>query len=424
MDASRVSQAAADAHRNSWGRVVAAIVRLTRDVDIAEEATADAFMLALRTWPADGVPRSMEAWLLTAARRRAIDRVRRAGRLRDRLDRIASAYPSTAPAVDADAAEPIIANDELRLVVLCCHPALDAEVQVALTMRLACGVSTASIAGAFLVPTETMAARLTRAKKRIAESGAGIDLPDDVAVEERIGAVRRTIHLAFTMGHTAGSGETLRDNDLAAISHRMAHALHDLRPGDPEAVGLLALIELSEARAPARLIETTDQPDGGPASNQVLLADMDRTTWDRSLIDSGLRRLTGVAADDRAGPIRLQALIAAVHARAASFATTDWPGLIELYDRLLRIEPSPTVAIGRCIAISYATGPEAGLRDLDEVIALDQLSRYPYAHAARADMLERLNRDDEARQDWQSAASSARTTAERDYFTRRADTLV
>ena len=331
---------------------------------------------------------------------------------------------SAALAADADAAEPIIADDELRLVVLCCHPALDAEVQVALTMRLACGVSTASIAAAFLVPTATMAARLTRAKKRIAESGAGIDLPDDLAVEERMGAVRRTIHLAFTMGHTAGSGETLRDNDLAAISHRMAHTLHDLRPGDPEAVGLLALIELSEARAPARLIETTDQPDGGPASNQVLLADMDRTTWDRSLIDSGLRRLTGVAADDRAGPIRLQALIAAVHARAASFAATDWPGLIELYDRLLRIEPSPTVAIGRCIAISYAAGPEAGLRDLDEVIALDQLSRYPYAHAARADMLERLDRDDEARQDWQSAASSARTTAERDYFTRRADMLV
>ena len=158
-------------------------------------------------------------------------------------------------------------NDELRLVVLCCHPALDAEVQVALTMRLACGVSTASIAGAFLVPTETMAARLTRAKKRIAESGAGIDLPDDVAVEERIGAVRRTIHLAFTMGHTAGSGETLRDNDLAAISHRMAHTLHDLRPGDPEAVGLLALIELSEARG-AGSTHRNDRPARWRAGQQ------------------------------------------------------------------------------------------------------------------------------------------------------------
>ena len=249
MDASTVSQAAADAHRNSWGRVVAALVRLTRDVDIAEEATADAFMLALRTWPTEGVPHSMEAWLLTAARRRAIDRVRRAGRLRDRFDRIASAYPNAALAADVDVVEPIIADDELRLVVLCCHPALDAEVQVALTMRLACGVPTASIAAAFLVPTATMAARLTRAKKRIAESGAGIELPDDVAVEERMGAVRRTIHLAFAMGHTAGSGEALRDNVLAEIAHRMARTLHDLRPGDSEAVGLLALIELSDARA-------------------------------------------------------------------------------------------------------------------------------------------------------------------------------
>ena len=192
--------------------------------------------------------------------------------------------------------------------------ALDAEVQVALTMRLACGVSTASIAAAFLVPTETMAARLTRAKKRIAESGIGIELPDDVAVEERMGAVRRTIHLAFSMGHTAGSGETLRDAVLADNAHRMARTLHDLRPGDSEAVGLLALIELTAARAPARLNETTDQPDAGPANNQVLLGDMDRATWDRALLDSGLRRLTRVAAHDLVGPIRLQALIAAEHA--------------------------------------------------------------------------------------------------------------
>ena len=423
MDASTVSQAAADAHRDSWGRVVAALVRLTRDVDIAEEATADAFLLALRTWPAEGLPHSMEAWLLTAARRRAIDRVRRAGRLRNRLDRIAAAYPNAVLADDADGAEPIIADDELRLVVLCCHPALDAEVQVALTMRLACGVSTASIAAAFLVPTTTMAARLTRAKRRIAESGAGIELPDDVAVEERMGAVRRTIHLAYAMGHTAGSGDALRDDVLAGSAHRMARTLHDLRPGDSETAGLLALIELTAARAPARLAATADWSDDGPASNQVLLADMDRSIWDRSLIDSGLRRLTGRAADDRVGPIRLQALIAAEHARAASFAETDWQALIGLYDQLLRLEPSPTVAIGRCLAISYAAGPEAGLQDLDEVIALDVLDRYPYAHAARADVLQRLDRVAEARLAWQSAASCARTSAEREFFARRAGLL-
>ena len=177
----------------------------------------------------------------------------------------------------------------------------------------------------------------------------------------------------------------------------MARSLHDLRPDDSETVGLLALIELTAARAPARLAATADWSDDGPASNQVLLADMDRSIWDRSLIDSGLLRLTGWAADDRVGPIRLQALIAAEHARAASFAETDWQALIGLYDQLLRLEPSPTVAIGRCLAISYAAGPEAGLRDLDEVIALDVLDRYPYAHAARADVLQRLDRLADAR---------------------------
>jgi RNA polymerase sigma-70 factor (ECF subfamily) len=307
---------------------------------IAEEATADAFMLALRTWPTDGVPHSMEAWLLTAARRRAIDRVRRAGRLRDRLERIASAYPDPALAADADAAEPIIADDELRLIVLCCRPALDAEVQVALTMRLACGIPTASIAAAFLVPTATMAARLTRAKKRIAGSGIGIELPDDVAVEERMEAVRRTIHLACSMGHTAGTGETSRDNDLAGVAHRMARTLHDLRPDDSEAVGLLVLIELSEARAPARLVETTDQPEGGLTTDQVLLADMDRATWDRSLIDSGLRRLSAVAAGDRVGRGACQRARAS-HPRRRSAAGMAISGIVGPHHSRARILHSP-----------------------------------------------------------------------------------
>ena len=263
--------AAADAQRLYWGRVLAATLRMARDVDIAEEATADAFALALQTWPDRGVPDSVEAWLLTAARRRAIDRIRRLARFRERLAAIAATGDLTAQPADALVDAPPVLDDELRLVVLCCHPALAQEVQVALTMRLGCGVPTASVAAAFLVPEATMAARLTRAKKRIAESGVGIELPDDVAVEERMPAVRRTIHLAYTMGHTAGSGATLRHDDIADHAVRLARTLHALRPDDSEATGLLALI--AAHRGPRR--HAFD--DGG---DQVLLADADRTRWD------------------------------------------------------------------------------------------------------------------------------------------------
>ena len=252
-----------------------------------------------------------------------------------------------------------------------------------------------------------MAARLTRAKKRIAESGAGIELPDDVAVEERMPAVRRTIHLAYAMGHTAGSGATLRHDDIADHAVRLARTLHALRPDDSEATGLLALILLTEARAGTRL------GDGG---DQVLLADADRTQWDAALIAEGLAL---VAALDHAGPLGLQAAIAAEHARAASFEATDWRRIVGCYDALLTLEPSPTIAIGRCVALSYAAGPEAGLADLDEVLALGDLDAYPYAHAARAQILDRLGRAAEAAESWAVAERCARTDAERAFFAAR-----
>ena len=321
--------AAAAAQRAHWGRVLAGTLRLARDVDIAEEATADAFMLALQTWPERGIPDSVEAWLLTTARRRAIDKIRRAASLRARLVLLAAVDESTAGGADESIGGPAVSDDDLRLVVLCCHPALAVETQVALTMRLACGVPTASIASAFLVPEATMAARLTRAKRRVAESGVGIDLPDDLAVEERMPAVRRTIHLAYTMGHTAGSGAELRHGELAAHAMRLARALHVLRPDDSEAAGLLALILLTEARSAGRI-----DADG----HQVLLADADRRHWDRALIAEGLALVSTLPR--RPGPLTLQAAIAAEHARAPSFETTDWAAIVARYDALLSLEPS------------------------------------------------------------------------------------
>jgi RNA polymerase sigma-70 factor, ECF subfamily len=405
--------AAAAAHRLYWGRVLSATLRMARDVDVAEEATADAFLLALQTWPEHGVPDSVEAWLLTAARRRAIDRIRRLVRLRARVPTLAASEPGAVGAVDAVVDGPVVSDDELRLVVLCCHPAIDQEAQVALTLRLGCGVPTASIAAGFLVSTPTMAARLTRAKRRIARAGTGIELPDDVAVEERMPAVRRTVHLSYTMGHTAGSGAALRDDDLAAHATRLARALHDLRPDDSETAGLLALILLTEARAGTRLDAT---------GAQVLLADADRTRWDPALIDEGLA-LVAAAAGPGAGPLVLQAAIAAGHARASSFEATDWARMVRHYDALLLVEPSPTVALGRCVALSYLLGPEAGLADLDEVLGVVDLAAYPYAHAARAQLLGRMGRGDEAGEAWAAAAAAARTDAERVWFAGRAATV-
>jgi RNA polymerase sigma-70 factor (ECF subfamily) len=254
-----------------------------------------------------------------------------------------------------------------------------------------------------------MAARLTRAKQRIVAAGDGIELPDDLAVESRMPAVRRTVHLAYTMGHTAGSGAALRDDDLAAHAVHLARSLRELRPADREATGLLALLLLTEARAGTRLAD-----DG----TQVLLGDADRGTWDRPMIREGLS-LAAVAGGASAGPLALQAAIAADHARAPSFAATDWGRMVRHYDALLLVEPSPTIALGRCVALSYLLGPAAGLADLDGVLEVADLSRYPYAHAARAQILERLDRRTEAADAWATAEATSRTDAERRWFAER-----
>jgi len=384
-------------------------MRLARDLDVAEEATADAFLLALQTWPDRGVPESVEAWLLTTARRRAIDRIRRAGALRARLAELVATGPTSAAAADAALDAPAVDDDELRLVVLCCHPALETEAQVALTLRLACGAATASVASAFLVKEATMAARLTRAKRRVAASG-DLALPDDASVDDRLPAVRRVVHLAYTAGHTAGSGTDLRDDELAARAVALARLLFTFRPADPENAGLLALMLLTEARAGTRFDD---------AGAQVLLAEADRSRWDADLIAEGLQLLATVD-DTRPGPLALQAAIAAEHTTAPGPDTTDWPRIVHLYGELLTLEPSATLALGRSVAIGHVAGPAAGLDDLDAVLDAGDLEGYPYAHAARARLLAELGREPESRRAWIRAASVARTTAERDYFTAQA----
>ncbi len=387
-------------------------MRSVRDLDIAEEATADAFLLAVQTWPDHGVPDSVEAWLVTAARRRAIDRIRTARSARRALIRSAGGLRQVDP-VDVSTEVGVVGDEDLRLVVLCCDPRIGEQDQVALTLRLACGVPTAAIAAALLVAETTMAARLTRAKKRLAAAGPDLDLPDDATVDARLPVVRRVVYLAFTLGHTAASGNELTDDDLADRAQYLATALHLLRPADAEFTGLLAMILLTRARSGGRL------DDEG---QQVLLADADRSRWDRGLIRRGLLLTRAALAGSRQhlGPMTAQAAIAAEHAVAPSLAGTNWRRVVDLYGALLSVEPSPTLAVARCVAMAHLCGPAAGLRDLDEVLSLGGIDRYPYAHAARATLLDELGRTAEAGTAWSAAADRARTRAERDFFVGRA----
>ncbi len=403
---------AARAQRELSGRVLAVTLRSVRDLDIAEEATADAFLLALQTWPDRGVPDSVEAWLVTAARRRAIDRIRAAQAARRALIRSAGGLRQVDPA-DVNTEVGVVGDEELRLVVLCCDPRIGRADQVALTLRLACGVPTAAIAAGFLVGESTMAARLTRARKRLAAAGPDLDLPDDATVDARLPAVRTVVYLAFTLGHTAGSGAGLIDDDLADRAQYLATALRVLRPADPEFTGLLALIVLTRARAAGRLDD-----DG----QQVLLADVDRRRWDREQIRRGLVLVRAALAGSRQrlGPLTAQAAIAAEHAVAPTLSATNWRRVVDLYGAALAADPSPTLAVGRSVAIGHLRGPEAGLRDLNGVLAVADLARYPYAHAARATLLDDLGRRDEARVAWLAAADCARSVAERDFFAQRA----
>jgi RNA polymerase sigma-70 factor (ECF subfamily) len=393
--------------------VLAATARVAGDIDLAEECVQDAYVAALDVWSRQGVPRNPGAWLTTAARRRAIDALRRDRTLRGKLPLliepaapVAASSPPPAPAGEDD----VIPDDRLRLVFTCCHPALAREAQVALTLRLVCGLTTTEIAQAFLVPEPTMAARVTRAKKKISAARIAYRVPGAAELPDRLDAVLTVVHLLYTTGHMAPAGENVVRGDLVERAIDLARMLRSLMPDEREVRGLLALLLLTDARRATRA-----DADG----RLLLLADQDRSRWDRAAIAEGLALVPGALRGGRPGRFALQAAIAALHAEAPSYAETDWRQIVQLYDVLLAAWPSPVVMLNRAVALALAEGPEAGLAQIQELERDGRLAGYRYLPAAKADLLRRLGRREEAAQAYRAAMALTENSAERDFLGRR-----
>ncbi|MFC4395181.1 RNA polymerase sigma factor [Arthrobacter sedimenti] len=412
-----VAAAVADAHRREWAFVLAATVRVAGDIDTAEEAVQDAYATALSTWGGSGIPRNPGAWLTVAARRRALDLRRRAATAERALPKLLG--PGEAGLEDRVVEDMVaeggdIPDDRLRLIFTCCHPALAFEARVALTLRLLCGLSTAEVARAFLVPEATMAARITRAKKKIAAARIPYRVPTALELHERVDGVLAVVYLVYTTGHTAPSGADLMRRDLAERGLELAKMLRVLLPHDSDVAGLLALILLTEARTDARL-------DGN--HDVVLLEDQDRSKWDRQAIEEGVALLQEALAARPPGRFALIAAIAAVHDESGTWSDTDWHEILGLYDLLMERWPSPVVQLNRAIALGFAAGPAAGLAELDALGAEPQLAGYPYLAAARGDFLARLGRLEEARVAFGEALILTDNDAERRFLRGRISEL-
>jgi RNA polymerase sigma-70 factor (ECF subfamily) len=407
-----VAAAVADAHRREWAFVLAATVRVAGDIDTAEEAVQDAYASALSTWGPRGIPKNPGAWLTVTARRRALDMHRRAATAQRALPKLLDPeeYADDEPGRDTED----IADDRLRLIFTCCHPALALDAQVALTLRLLCGLSTADVARAFLLPEATAAARITRAKKKIAAAHIPYRVPAASELRERVDGVLSVIYLVYTTGHTAPSGANLMRRDLAERGVELARMLHVLLPGDRDVAGLLALVILTDARRGARLDEHR---------NLVLMENQDRSAWDRSAIDEGVALLREALNQRPPGRFALMAAIAAVHDESKSWSDTDWQEILGLYDLLMETWPSPVVKLNRAIALGFAAGPAEGLAELDALGTEPQLARYPYLAAARADFLTRLGRLDEARVAFEEALILTDNDTERSYLRTRLNHL-
>jgi RNA polymerase sigma-70 factor (ECF subfamily) len=397
--------AVARAHRRDWARVLAATTRLTRDLGLAEECTQDAYARALQTWRRTGVPDQPAAWLTTVARNRALDVLRRESVLRRALPMLV--IPESVRGPEDTTAD----DDLLRLIFTCCHPALSPEARIALTLRLVCGLSTAEVARAFLVPETTMAARITRAKKKIATARIPYRVPPPEQWADRVGAVLRVVHLIFTTGHTVPAGAALLRRDLIDSAVGLARTLRLLMPTEPGASGLLALILLIDARAATRT---------SPEGRMVLLSEQDRGRWDRALIAEGTALLTDALRRHPPTRYAVEAAIAAVHAEAPAWEDTDWAEIVGLYDVLLRLEPrSPVAALNRAVAIGLRDGPETGLDALAPLLGDPALATYGYLSAARADFLRRLHRWDEAADAYEEALTLTGNEVERAYLADR-----
>jgi RNA polymerase sigma-70 factor, ECF subfamily len=395
-------------YRSDSRRVLATLIRLLGDFDVAEEALHDAFTAAVEQWPRDGVPANPRAWLVSTGRFKAIDAMRRRARFDASLARLAEQLDADTSDV-AEWHEEEVEDDRLRLIFTCCHPALSPDAQVALTLREVCGLTTEEIARAFLTAPPTVAQRIVRAKAKIRDARIPYEVPSRADVPDRLDAVLRVVYLVFNEGYSASSGVSLTRPDLSGEAIRLGRLLIELLP-EPEVVGLLALMLLHESRRSART---------SPAGELVLLDNQDRSLWNRDQIAEGLALVERALSSRRFGPYTLQAAIAAVHAEAPNAAATDWAQIVRLYDVLAREDPSPVIELNRAVAVALRDSPLAGLALIDAILARGDLGDYPLAHSARADLCRRLGRTAEARVSYERALGLTRQEPERRFLERR-----